>query len=1605
MDNYFILKGNQAFRQKKYAEAIDLYNQFVSINPDSSVFIKANIELASRRLFADAEMGGESVSVTFDNKPLVHSPYKHRLEKIDADSILGWCVNEKSLGEIFSLDVLLDGHFYIRIKNDGRRLDLKKKGMSEGLGGLNFGNPAIHLREGHYTISLKFSDGSLSESIVVESKGSGFGAMARGVNFSHRGVTIIVPIYNAPDDVEVCIERLLAYTPRFAKILLIDDCSPDERIGRILAGHAGAENVRIVRNSENLGFTRTVNRGIAEAGEDDVLLLNSDARVTPGWLEGMLMAAYSAPRIATVTAMSDRAGAFSAPQMGNDNKLPEGVDEITYARAFRRRSLGLYPRVPTGNGFCMYVSRECINGIGSLDAEAFPRGYGEENDFCMRALRAGWSNVIDDRTYVFHDRSKSFGEAKTELMAAGRAVVDARYPEYKNAIRVFSADEKIALARNRARLAMQDCVDARGKGWIPRVLFVIATQTGGTPQTNLDLMQALSGAFEGWVLRCDSRTLELSYMNGDGATRLVRSRKLQEPVDPITHNSGDYDAVVLNWLQEFDFDLVHIRHLGWHGLSLPRLVRQLGKKVVYSFHDFYALSSAFKLIDDAGVFLGNNFLEEGSIYRESLWPKDALPTPHGNWLDFRRERFQSALEHCDAFVTTAESSRQLILDAMPQLPADRFVVIPHGRDFTEFHRVREKPKPGESIRILVPGHINAVKGLEIIRALIEHDKAEKLEFHILGRLIGEAPKKGVVTLGAYEREEFAKKARAARPHMGIIFSVWDETYCHTLTELWSVGLPAAVLDFPNVADRVRRSGAGWVLDQHDVSKLYDEIIRLAYDEREYERTERALADWQSGYGLANSTAQMAAGYLNIYSDVLSEGGRKRPALSPCSRKRIGVVCPASTDLRHAPGSTHVRVWERTHNLVERSVTYIKMTPTVLLASAREKMLDGVIIQRTAIPQGMVESVIAVLAQSNIPYSLELDDDLLDVPADKDPHGSYASYASALQMLIASAAAVTVSTPALQEKMGTMHPHVVLLPNQLSDRLWHMAPRARVMDGNVRALYMGSPTHDDDLALVLPALDAVAQASPQFRLSLVGVTTRTDLTNGRPWLEVLQVPDRNYVNFARWLCDQADRFDFAIAPLRETNFNTRKSDLKLLDYGALGLPVIASDVGVYRAANAPGVRLVRNTTQEWTQAFYEQIAMGVKNCALGGQMRQWVLRERMLNKTLPGFDGLMLGLVTGQRATPAMSIGKKPARVRIAVCVHIFYPHRWGLISRHLRNIRQDFDLFITCPVDLVAALSDVQADYPKAKIIPVKNVGMDVLPFLTAALQCELYRYDAVLKVHTKNDKAEIGEVLGRLALDGVLGAPILVDRVLDELLSRDVVGMMGSECLYRSATKVMYANRPKVEKILQALGADWPDEEWGFFAGTMFWIRGSLLEILVSRYAEVVREVDIEKMVATGGDGHWAHAMERVLGLLPVLGGKTVAVSYPATEKSGHTCLREVPPVKFGSKRAFHGFSVDYLSRYKNLSVWAERCRNSSLFDEAYYRAQAGEALPPEMDAATHYVLFGDIFGFDPSGQFSASEYLRNNVEFINSQPPVPSLVHFLMHGFKEDCAVSRTV
>lgn len=100
-----------------------------------------------------------------------------------------------------------------------------------------------------------------------------------------EAVDIIIPVYNGYDDLQLCMPSVLKHTDLTKhRLILINDCSPDERIAPYLDSFAG-EHILVLHNEKNMGFSANVNKGMAQSEDRDVLLLNSDTIVTAGWLD------------------------------------------------------------------------------------------------------------------------------------------------------------------------------------------------------------------------------------------------------------------------------------------------------------------------------------------------------------------------------------------------------------------------------------------------------------------------------------------------------------------------------------------------------------------------------------------------------------------------------------------------------------------------------------------------------------------------------------------------------------------------------------------------------------------------------------------------------------------------------------------------------------------------------------------------------------------------------------------------------------------------------------------------------------------------------------------------------------------------------------------------------------------------------------------------------------------------------------------------------------------------------------------------------------------------------------------------------------------------
>ena len=252
-----------------------------------------------------------------------------------------------------------------------------------------------------------------------------------------ESVSIIICVYNAPDQTQRCINSIIKKTHSAYKIILIDDASEKQTINIINRLADNHERISIVRNTQNIGYTRSANKGLHLADSEWVVLLNSDTIVTDNWLQGLLECAYSDPSIRAVGPLSNAAGAQSIPIAYNEdgkypiNLLPPEYTPEDMAVLLRQISSKSFPKIPILNGFCTLINRPTIHEVGYLDEINFPHGYGEENDLCLRFLKAGHRLAIADHVYIYHEKSSSFGhENRKVLTQQGTQKILELWPTY-----------------------------------------------------------------------------------------------------------------------------------------------------------------------------------------------------------------------------------------------------------------------------------------------------------------------------------------------------------------------------------------------------------------------------------------------------------------------------------------------------------------------------------------------------------------------------------------------------------------------------------------------------------------------------------------------------------------------------------------------------------------------------------------------------------------------------------------------------------------------------------------------------------------------------------------------------------------------------------------------------------------------------------------------------------------------------------------------------------------------------------------------------------------------------------------------------------------------
>lgn len=233
-------------------------------------------------------------------------------------------------------------------------------------------------------------------------------------NYITNHVSIIIPNYNGEKVLYDCLDSLYKQTYKHYEIIVIDDCSQDSSIELI---ENTFNKVKIIKNSKNYGFSKTVNEGIKVSNSEYIALLNSDTKVNKDWLLNM---------INTINTNNNIGMCASKVLFSNEPNLIDSVGVIVYPDGMSRTKghletdNGQYDKIIDillPSGCSALYRRNIFDTVGMFDEDFV--SYCEDTDLGLRIRLAGWKAVFSPDAITYHlysNSSNKYSEYKAFLV-------------------------------------------------------------------------------------------------------------------------------------------------------------------------------------------------------------------------------------------------------------------------------------------------------------------------------------------------------------------------------------------------------------------------------------------------------------------------------------------------------------------------------------------------------------------------------------------------------------------------------------------------------------------------------------------------------------------------------------------------------------------------------------------------------------------------------------------------------------------------------------------------------------------------------------------------------------------------------------------------------------------------------------------------------------------------------------------------------------------------------------------------------------------------------------------------------------------------------------
>ena len=303
----------------------------------------------------------------------------------------------------------------------------------------------------------------------------------------------------------------------------------------------------------------------------------------------------------------------------------------------------------------------------------------------------------------------------------------------------------------------------------------------------------------------------------------LRYWELGYPIRATATTHLQYRAILDEIITEFKVEVILISSLIGH--SLDALAS--GLPTIFVAHDYYPFCPAV-VIHFGEVCEACELPRLTRCFAENEQNRFFRNVTAMEWLSIRR-RFADLIGADQVLlVAPSESVSRHWQTLLPALADKPFSIIPHGVDFAPAWL--PAPPAGDKLRVVVLGSLAPQKGRGLLEQLWPRI-AGKVELYLIG--CGEEgetfrDQPGVTLTPSYRHDELAKVMADIKPELGLLLSIWPETFSYTLSELWLLGIPVAATAVGSFADRIREGVNGFLCPPR-AEAIADQLLRIAAD--------------------------------------------------------------------------------------------------------------------------------------------------------------------------------------------------------------------------------------------------------------------------------------------------------------------------------------------------------------------------------------------------------------------------------------------------------------------------------------------------------------------------------------------------------------------------------------------------------------------------------------------------------------------------------------------------------------------------------------------------------------------------------------------------------